>query len=70
MDSKLRQRVIGAVVLASLAVILLPFFLDGTVQDRESFIARKIAWMDVSNKTGSNINMGEVECNGRKWLYS
>lgn len=39
MDSKLRQRVIGAVVLASLAVILLPFFLDGTVQDRENFIA-------------------------------
>ena len=39
MDPKLRQRVIGAVVLTSLSIIILPILLDGSVEDRERVIA-------------------------------
>lgn len=36
MDGKLKQRVTGAVILTSLAIILLPLLLDGTEADRAS----------------------------------
>ena len=39
MDSKLRNRIIGAVVLTSFAVVLLPSLFDGSSQDREKFVA-------------------------------
>ena len=39
MDQKLKQRLTGAVILTSLAIILLPLLLDGTEQAREEFIA-------------------------------
>ncbi|HAK51532.1 MAG TPA: hypothetical protein DCM54_06465 [Gammaproteobacteria bacterium] len=39
MDPKLRQRVIGAVVLTSLAIIILPTLLDGSAEDRERVVA-------------------------------
>ena len=39
MDPKLRQRVIGAVVLTSLAIIILPIVLDGSVEDRNRVVA-------------------------------
>ena len=39
MDSKLRNRIIGAVVLTSFAVVLLPSLFDGSAQDRERFVA-------------------------------
>ena len=34
MDTKLKQRLIGAVILTSLAIILLPLLLDGTEEER------------------------------------
>ena len=34
MEAKLKQRVIGAVVLATLAIIVLPMLLDGSAEDR------------------------------------
>ncbi len=34
MDAKLKQRLTGAVILTSLAIILLPLLLDGTEEDR------------------------------------
>ena len=36
MDTKLKQRLTGAVILTSLAIILLPLLLDGTEEDRAS----------------------------------
>lgn len=39
MESKLRQRVIGAVVLTSLAIIILPVLLDGSAEDRARVVA-------------------------------
>ncbi len=34
MEAKLKQRVIGAVVLTTLAIIVLPMLLDGSAEDR------------------------------------
>ncbi len=34
METKLKQRVVGAVVLTTLAIIILPMLLDGSVEDR------------------------------------
>lgn len=39
MESKLRQRVIGAVVLTSLSIIILPVLLDGSAEDRARVVA-------------------------------
>ena len=39
MESRLRQRVIGAIVLTSIAIILLPVLLDGSAEDRERVVA-------------------------------
>ena len=39
MDPKLRNRIIGAVVLTSFAIVLLPLLLGGSVQERERFVA-------------------------------
>lgn len=39
MDAKLKQRLTGAVILTSLAVILLPFLLSGTEEDRQRVIS-------------------------------
>ena len=39
MDQKLKQRLTGAVILTSVAIIMLPLLLDGTEQEREAFIA-------------------------------
>ena len=36
MDAKLKQRLVGAVILTSLAIILLPLLLDGTEENRAS----------------------------------
>ena len=36
MDAKLKQRMVGAVILTSLAIILLPLLLDGTEENRVS----------------------------------
>jgi DedD protein len=38
LDGKLKQRVIGVVVLTALAVIILPLLLDGTEQERERIV--------------------------------
>ncbi len=38
MDGKLKQRVTGAVILTSLAVILIPVLLDGNEQERQEII--------------------------------
>ena len=40
MDAKLKQRLTGAVIIASTAVIVLPFLLDGTQQEREQITTR------------------------------
>jgi DedD protein len=37
-DVKLKRRLIGAVILTSLAIILLPLLLDGTEEDRASIV--------------------------------
>ena len=39
MDGKLKQRLTGAIILTSLAIILLPLLLDGTEEDRASIAA-------------------------------
>lgn len=39
MDQKLKQRLTGAVILTSLAIIVLPLLLDGTQHEREAFVA-------------------------------
>jgi DedD protein len=39
LDAKLKQRLIGAVILTSFAIILLPLLLDGTEEDRASIAA-------------------------------
>ena len=39
MESKLRQRVIGAIVLTSLSIIILPVLLDGSAEDRARVVA-------------------------------
>ena len=39
MDAKLKQRLTGAVILTSLAIILLPLLLDGTSKDRDRIVA-------------------------------
>ncbi len=39
MDSKLKQRVIGAIVLTALAIIILPMLLDGSQEDRARVVA-------------------------------
>jgi DedD protein len=39
-DSKLKQRLTGAVILTSLAIVILPLLLDGTQQERETIIAK------------------------------
>lgn len=39
MESKLRQRVVGAIVLTSLAIIILPLLLDGSAEDRQRVVA-------------------------------
>lgn len=39
MDSRLKQRAIGAVVLTALAIIILPMFLDGSEEDRARVVA-------------------------------
>lgn len=40
MDVKLKQRLTGAVIITSLAVIILPFVLDGSQEEREQISAR------------------------------
>ena len=40
MDAKLKQRLTGAVILTSLAIILLPVLLDGTQEERERVTAQ------------------------------
>lgn len=40
MDAKLKQRLTGAVILTSLAVILLPFLLSGTEEDRQRVMSK------------------------------
>lgn len=42
MDSKLKQRLTGAVILTSLAIILLPLLLDGTPEGRQSVVNTEI----------------------------
>ncbi|MCB1646494.1 MAG: SPOR domain-containing protein [Pseudomonadales bacterium] len=39
MDARLKQRVVGAIVLTTLAIIILPMLLDGTADDRARVIA-------------------------------
>jgi len=39
-DGKLKQRVIGVVVLTALAVIILPLLLDGTEEERQRIVQR------------------------------
>lgn len=39
METRLRQRVIGAVVLTALAIIILPMLLDGSAEDRARVVA-------------------------------
>ena len=39
MEAKLKQRVLGAVVLTALAVIILPMLLDGSAEDRARITA-------------------------------
>ncbi|MDA0977677.1 MAG: SPOR domain-containing protein [Proteobacteria bacterium] len=39
MDQKLKQRLTGAIILTSLAIIILPLLLDGTQEDRERLVA-------------------------------
>lgn len=39
MDAKLKQRLTGAIILTSLAIIILPLLLDGTREERESVVA-------------------------------
>ncbi len=39
METKLKQRAIGAIVLTCLAIILLPMLLDGSPEDRERVLA-------------------------------
>jgi DedD protein len=38
-DSRLKQRVVGAIVLTALAIIVLPMLLDGTPEDRARVVA-------------------------------
>lgn len=38
MDGKLKQRVIGVIVLTALAIIVLPLLLDGTEQERQRIV--------------------------------
>ena len=40
MDGKLKQRVIGVVVLTALAIIILPLLLDGNEAERERIVQR------------------------------
>lgn len=40
MDTRLKQRLIGAIVLTALAIIIVPMLLDGTAQDRARIVAR------------------------------
>lgn len=40
MDGKLKQRIIGVVVLTALAIIILPLLLDGTEQERQRIVQR------------------------------
>ena len=39
MDAKLKQRLTGAIILTSLAIIILPLLLDGTREERERIVA-------------------------------
>lgn len=39
-DTRLKQRMIGAIVLTALAIIVIPMLLDGSAQDRAKVIAR------------------------------
>ena len=40
MDTRLKQRLIGAIVLTTLAIIVLPMLLDGSAEDRARVVAR------------------------------
>ncbi len=60
MEAKLRQRVIGAIVLTSVAVLVLPMLLDGSAEDRSRVVAdipeppvielKEITLSDISRK--------------------
>lgn len=39
MDAKLKQRVIGAIVLTALAIIVVPMVLDGSYEERQAVVA-------------------------------
>lgn len=48
MDARLRQRLIGALVLTAVAIVILPILLDGTAEDRQQVVARIPDAPDVS----------------------
>ncbi len=57
MDAKLKQRVIGAVVLTTLAIIVLPMLLDGSSEDRARVVASIPEPPAIELK---NLSVGEV----------
>ncbi len=65
MDLKLKQRLAGAVILTSLAIILLPLLLDGTEEDREKVISNipepPPIEMDSTTVRDIQARMGEME---------
>ena len=63
MDAKLKQRLTGAVILTSLAIILLPLLLDGTQQEREQVIAQipEPPRIDLEDITVQDVNESMVQ---------
>ena len=57
MDAKLKQRLTGAVILTSLAVIILPLLLDGTEDDRQRKISQipEVPHIDINNITVQDV---------------
>lgn len=56
-DAKLKQRLTGAVILTSLAVIILPLLLDGTEDDRQRKISQipEVPHIDINNITVQDV---------------
>ena len=63
METKLKQRVIGAVVLTTLAIIVLPMLLDGSAQDRARISANipSAPMIDVKSLTIPQVKQAMLE---------
>lgn len=62
-DAKLKQRVVGAIVLAMLAILILPMLLDGSAKERERVLSQLPAAPNIESE---DISVDEILINMEK----